>query len=937
MINLGIKTEYSFKRCFGHIEEMVNMCDEMALGIADEDNTFGHIQFSKHCLAKKIKPIFGVRLRVPFKEKQRTGQHYWTFLAANDEGLKEIYGLVDTAYRQFYFFPRLTIENVKSITKNVFILAPSVYMETLDKEFIDMIDYKMMTPYDTLPPDDGKSVAMQDNFYPKPEDKGIYELLSGAQKRADGYIHNFENRACDMHIVDGSQFETQAVNNTFYIAAQCNASITKAEMVKFKGGKDIVTLCIEGGNRLGLPLVHEYAERMNMELMMIAEKGYEDYFLIVADMMEYANKHMLVGPSRGSSAGSLVCYLLNITKIDPLKYGLLFERFIDVNRFDLPDIDIDFPDSKRQMVIQYLRDKYGEDNVKNLANINRLKAKSAIDLFGMGLTIPKADCETVKNAMIERSAGDARNAMCISDTFNDTEPGQEFISKYPQMGLVSRIENHAQHAGKHAAGIIVSNEPLINFGGVNSRDGIIMLDKRDAEEIELLKIDCLGLTTLSILEDAAALVGEDKDFYYDLPLDDEDTFKIFNDGRLNGIFQFEGQALKMLTKSFNVSEFDDLVAITALARPGALRSGGAAKFAKRKVHEDEPVYYGDKHEAITSNTLGIMVYQEQMMFLAKELADFSWMEISDMRKAASKSLGDDYFRKYEEKFIKGCEEFSGMSAADADLVWKDIQHAGSWIFNKSHAVAYGMISYFTAYMKANHPLEFFAASLNHARDEDSALRILRDGVENDGIEYTPVDSDDSDVFWTVVDGKLLGGLTNIKGIAEKKAKQILKIRKGKARWTPGILKMLDKPKTGFDILFPTQHLWGKFFSDPHKYGLPEPPCDIRNIDKSGDYTIIGRLIDRNLNDLNEYNKVQKRGHKLESETLYLNIIVEDDHDSIMCSIGRYDYERLGGRIIAEEAKVGEDWYLIKGKMGTKWRGISVNEILNLTKWSKDNA
>ena len=707
-------------------------------------------------------------------------------------------------------------------------------------------------------------------------------------------------------------------------------------MVKFSGGKNLRTLCKEGAERLGLQMNNTYLERVERELSMIEEKGYEDYFLLVADMLRYANKHMLVGPSRGSSAGSLVCYLTDITKIDPLKYDLLFERFIDINRFDLPDIDIDFPDSKRHMVIDYLHRKYGEDNVKNLANVNRLKAKSAIDLFGMGLSIPKGECDTVKNAMIERSAGDARNAMCIADTFNDTDPGKEFIANHPQMGLVSRIENHAQHAGKHAAGIIVSNEPLINYGGVNSRDGVIMLDKRDAEDINLLKIDCLGLTTLSILEDAAELSGKKRDFYYSLPLDDEATFKIFSDGRLNGIFQFEGQALKMLTKSIHVTEFDDLVAITALARPGALRSGGAAKFAKRKIGDEKPVYFGEKHQKITEPTMGIMVYQEQMMFLAKELADFSWMEISDMRKAASKSLGDDYFSKYEEKFIKNCQSFSGMTADEADAVWKDIQHAGSWIFNKSHAVAYSMLSYYTAYMKAHHQIEFYAASLNHARDDDSALRILRDGYENDGIRYTPVDPDLSEAKWTVVDGELLGGLCNIKGIAEKKAIDIIKRRKT-GSYTPGMLRMLEDPKTNFDILFPTKHLWSDLFDDPQSMGLSLPPTEIRDIEEPGEYMVVGRLIDRNLNDLNEYNKVQKRGHKLDDNTLYLNIIIEDDHDSIMCSIGRYEYERLNGRKIAQEAKVGEEWYLIRGKMSGSWRGISVNEILNLNEWRKDNA
>jgi len=322
-----------------------------------------------------------------------------------------------------------------------------------------------------------------------------------------------------------------------------------------------------------------------------------------------------------------------------------------------------------------------------------------------------------------------------------------------------------------------------------------------------------------------------------------------------------------------------------------------------------------------------------MMALARELANFTWMEIADLRMAASRSLGDDYFGKYEDQFVSQCMDHSNMSKADAELVWKDIQHAGSWMFNKSHAVAYGMLSYYTAYLKANHPLEFYAATLNNAKNEDSALRVLRDGVENDGIEYCPVDPDESEARWAVVDGKLLGGLCNIKGVAEKKAEVLLRARK-KQKWTDAQLRILDNPATAFDILFPTKHYWGHFFDDPAGQGLMTSPTLIKDIDKPGDYILIGKLIDRNLNDLNEYNKVIKRGHKLLEDTLYLNMIVEDDYDSIMCSIGRFDFHRLGGRVIAEEANVGEDWYLVKGSMKGNWRGITVDEILNLTEWSK---
>lgn len=939
MINLALKTEYSFKQCFGKLENLVNDCKESALGIADLDNTFGHIKFSKLCKEKNIKPVFGVRLRVvPTDSKIRTSQNYWIFIAKNDIGLKAIYRLVNKAYDQFYFFPRLFLSNIPNIIQDIYIICPLMTPPLLREESSahKRTNFKMITPFDVQEIRILHGVAIQDNFYPKGKDAEIYELLAGAQKRDDGYYYNFEQRVVPMHIVGDSHFNKEHILNTHIIAENCNANIEKAEMVKFESSQRISDLCMRGIRRLKLCATIEYVERLDRELTLIAEKGYEDYFLIVADMLEYANKHMLVGPSRGSSAGSLVCYLLDITKIDPIKFGLIFERFIDVNRMDLPDIDIDFPDSKRHLVIEYLHEKYGGDNVKSLANINRLKARSAIDLFGMGLMIPKEDCESVKEAIIERSSGDIRSSMCILDTFNETESGRKFIEQYPKMALTARIENHAQHAGKHAAGVIVSNKPLTNFGGINSRDDVIMMDKKDAEAIGLLKIDCLGLRTLSVLEEAAKLCGMHKDDYYKLPLDDAPTIQIFKDCRLNGIFQFEGQSLKMLTKSIEVKEFEDIVAITALARPGALGSGGAANFTKCKNGDIEPLYFGEKHKEITESTYGIMVYQEQMMRLAKELANFTWNEIADLRMAVARSLGDSYFGKYADRFITGCMEYSNMSEEDASLVWKNIEHAGSWIFNRSHAVSYAMISYFTAYMKANYPIEFLAASLNNAIDEDSAIRILRDGVENDGIKYISIDPDMSKASWSIVGKILLGGLMNIKGIGEKKAKAIIKAREGKGKFTPSMIKMLEDPKTAFDILFPTKHYWGHFFDDPLDNGLIESPTHIIDIDQPGPYTIIGKLIKKNLVDLNSYTKVQKRGHELTENTVYLNILVEDDHDSIMCSIGRYDYERLKGKEILEKAKEGEAWFLIKGKMSGSWRGLSVKEILNLSEWSKEN-
>jgi len=885
MINIALKTEYSFRQCFLHMEDIHKYVIDGVVGIADLDNTFGHVPLMKEAEKHGFKPIYGVRLRVSREEnrKRRTSQVYDTFIAKTDEGLIELYKLVARAWTNFYYFPRLYPEDVENLHSGLINLG-SIY----------------------------------ENYFPKSSDRAVYELLAGAKKRGTGYNYMFNNRAGPMHIIPQPYDD---------LAKECNAKIQQAEMVKWKGEFDLKILCLESKKMKGKM---EYMERLDYELQLIKEKGYEDYFMITADMIKFAKRSMLVGPSRGSSAGSLVCYLLDITEVDPIKHNLLFERFIDVNRFDLPDIDIDFPDKKRHEVFEYLVRKYGRGKVRTLGTVNKLKPKSAIGEFAQGLGIPKYETEAVKGAIIERSSGDARAAMRIGDTFDTTDPGKEFIEKYPEMRLVGSIEGHAAHSGKHAAGIIVATESLFNYGGINTRDDIMMMDKRDAEHIGLLKIDCLGLRTLSILEDTVAQIPSiSKRDVYNLPLDDEKAFGIFNDMRLNGIFQFEGYALQSLTRQMGVHDFEDIVAITALARPGALNSGGASRFVKYHIGQEEPRFYGAVHKTLTASTHGVTVYQEQMMEIAREIGRFSWEDVQTLRRASSKSLGDEFFGKFKKKFIEGAKE-TGLDQEQAEDVWNDISHSGSWSFNKSHAVSYGLISYWTAYFKAHYPLEFAIASLNNARGDEHAIKLLRDMIKHEGMEYLPVDPAKSGVNWQVIDGKLVGGLINVKGIGEKKAADFIRMREGKRPTTPSFWKMMENPETNFDVLFPTTHYWGKLFTDPRTYGLNKPPVPIETIDDPGEYMFVGCLVDRNLRDLNEYTFLKNRnGELIETDHLYLNMTVEDDTDSIICTINRWRFEELGGKVIAETGKVGEDWYLIKGKVQGAWRKITVNSITNL--------
>lgn len=940
MIHLGLNTEFSFKQCFGKMDDIVSYgASTGAVGVADLNNTFSHIYLEKQCRAKGIKPIFGVKLMVVQSPEEKVRGRFgavYTFIAKNQAGLQEIYELTTLSYEKFYYKAMIGIDDMLKVSQNVFVIAENV--ETTER--LDFIALSPRTPK-LITNLDIPKLAMSCNRYCTPQDKTVYQLLAGARRAGDGLSFNFNDQTYPQHILTTPEWyricgDEEAIANTHHLAAECDVEIPVAPMVSYNGTKTLDSVCRKGAIAKGVDLsLDPYKARYEREMTLIKAKDYTDYFLINHDMIIRAKKTMLVGPARGSSAGSLVCWLAGITEVDPIEHKLLFERFIDVNRFDLPDIDIDFPDKKRDRVIKQLIKEYKKENVCHIANINRLKAKSAINEFSMALSIPKYEAEIVKDSLVDRSGGDARAAQQAEDTLKSTEVGREFMERYPAMEAVFKGEGHATHAGKHAAGIIVCNEPINKFGSVNVRDGIIMMDKKGAEAKNLLKIDCLGLRTLSILEDCADLIGMDYKDYYTLPLDDQPAFEIFNQMRVSGIFQFEGNAMQMLCRQMGVQNFNDIVALTALARPGPLHSGAASLYIKRRTG-DEPVTYVCDHEGYikeTQDTQGVIVYQEQLMNLCRSCGNMSWEDVSEIRKAASKTMGKEFFDQYRQSFLKGAIEENKIDPKQASEMWENMMTFGSWGMNLSHSVSYGYISYWSAYMKRHHPLEFAAANLNNAKSHEASVRFLRDITENDGIEYLPVDADDSDVFWSIQSGKLVGGLTNIHGIGESKAKEIIRKRKSGIVVTPAMMGKLINPKTPFDTLYPCRDNFGHFYGgDYAQYGLNMPATLIGDVQEAGEYVVVGKVITKDLRDMNEYNELVKRGGRvLEKNNKFLKLIIEDDTGQIFTKISRFMFDKLGGSTFNETLSEGDSWVIIKGKLRDGWRAIEITAIHNLGK------
>lgn len=930
MIHLRLRTEFSFRRAYGRPEEVLDaLRSPEAAGICD-NGTWGHVTWWKACRARDVKPILGVEVLCvgePNERSRQTGPMIG-LIATGLKGLGELYRLMTVANQEgFYYVPRIGYDQVNSVSKNIIVLsganADLGALRDRENVWLEMTPGNRSWNRRVAREKGWKKVVTGNNLYPKTGDQEVYEILAGRNRRS---------RISGTHIQSREELELEIpeAKPSLFIAANEIAGLVdiselpQSVMVSEDWPKSLRDLCDEGITFRDLDWTKEYSDRMERELDLIEDKGFADYFQVIRDMVIVAKESgMLVGPARGSSAGSLVCYLLRITDVDPILHGLMFERFIDVSRSDFPDIDIDFPDKKRDEVIQHLRDKWGADRVGRIGTVMRYKPKSAIGDVARELNVPIWEVEDVKGTITDRSSGDERAAFGVSDALEDTDVGKALVKKYPGMRLAGVIEGHARQAGTHAAGILVTEQPLTAFATMN-RDGAAMVTKQDVKTLNLLKIDCLGLRTLSVLEDTLAQIGKDPDWLLSLPLDDADSFEVLNEEKYAGIFQFEGYALQALCRQMKVRNFDDIASITALARPGPLHCGAANEFVLRRIGEAKIEHIHPILSAATADTYGSVIYQEQVMTVCREMGQFSWAFVSSVRIAMSDSLGDEFFETHWQEFLKGAKN-QGVDPETARTIWDKICTFGSWAFNKSHAVSYGLISYWCVYLKAHFPLEFGAACLRNAKDNDQAIKILRE-LMNEGVPFTPVDPDHSGMEWEVHDGKLVGGLTNIKGIGPAKARDIIERRENGRPMTPGLAKALLDPETPFDRPFEARDRFGDMYENPEKYSVKSGGISfIQDIHEAGEYVFIGKLVQRKLRDMNEaFTVAQRGGRKIKGRTRFLNLVLEDDSGQIIGKITRDKYHRLGKPIV-EEMTTG-DYCLFKGIVRDGWR------IVYIKKW-----
>jgi DNA polymerase III alpha subunit len=932
---MRLRTGYSFRSAVGRIEEALERVDTPWAPITDRGSTFGFTKWNKACVSAGKRPLFGVEIAVsPEPTAKKVTRSYWTFIATSS--IAPINKIVAKATEQFRYEPLLSYTDLNWLPDGLLVFpGRSAIPELINPKLAGLHVFNSPGMPDRLldwaREKELPFVASSDNYYPAPDDRKLYEIICG---------YGASTQTFPMHILSEAELELhcgrEAMATAERLAASCSVELLPASLLKPEHPATLAEMCVEGAKRLGCDLERpEYAERLEKELRLIKEKNFEDYFYIIADLVDAAKKRMFVGPARGSSCGSLVCYLLGITTIDPIPFDLIFERFIDINRKDLPDIDIDFSDQRRHLVFKHLEERYGRERVARLGTVSLYKPKSAINETAAALGVPKWRTAQFTGSIIDRSSGDARALQAIEDTFKDTETGRKLLSDFPELKLAERLEGHPRHYGQHAAGVIVTERPVEEYVAIDIRANSTHCDKKDAEALNLLKIDCLGLTQLSILEDCLEMIGWSREKLMDYPLDDPKAFAVLNERRWSGIFQFNGSALQSIAQQVQITELEDIIAITALARPGPMASGGTQQWIERKNGRAPVTYLHPLFEDILSASLGIVVYQEQVMRVVREIGGFSWEDTSRIRKVMSDRKGAETFAREEAKFVKGATA-NGLSSDLSKEVWKALSQYGSWAFNRSHSVAYGFISYWCCVLKAYHPLEFAAATLTHiSNDEDGIvkqLKMLREMVK-EGYTYTPVDAKASTDKWVASNGRLIGPLTNIKGLGPKLLSEIMAAKASGAPLPKRAEKLLADPVTPIDDLEPVTNRIKALYPDGLETLniLTEPtPLEQCTCEGMGGRTVlvVCKVVDINPRNLNEPQLVAKRDGRMidEDKADFLNLVIEDDTDQMRATIWARKWDTCAKPII-ERGDGGNVLYALKGVMGDgDFRAIDVDRI-----------
>lgn len=828
-------------------------------------------------------------------------------------------------------------------------------------------------------------VATGDVHYPRPEQQDVYPLLHAiargggkntVEAQAQGWEYGIELTYHTAKQIRQSLRETglrkgeaaAAVAVSLEIAYRCDVVLPKLKELVFPsdipGPRLFRRLLTQGWAYRGFNALtgrerKVYRDRVRYELQLIESKGFIDYFLVVGDMVRWAKDNGIpVGPARGSAAASLVCYLLRITEVDPMLFPtLLFERFIDINRHDLPDIDLDFDDENRWRVREYLVSRYGAARVGNIGTFTMYRGKNSLESVARVYPkIPKWAVDNVKEKLIERSSGDLRGNATIEDTRAMFKDVDEVFTKYPELLQAQRLEGNIKGFSVHAAGLVVSQQPLTDSVAIYKRTNakgeilgeVLSVDKYDAEYLNVLKIDVLGLTTMGVIRIILEMIGKPLEFLYRLPLDDEVVYEGFRRNEVIGIFQFDGRAMRSVNREVKPDTFMEVCDINALARPGPLHSGAAAEYIMVKHGKKKPERHGGVIDHITEHTNYQIVYQEQILQVVREVGGFTWEEAALIRKLISKKQGEQAFNRMMSKFMDGAAK-KGVGEVVAARIWKQLVTAGAYAFNAAHCVSYGMLAYWTMWLKQHYPMEFYCASLRKYDPKTKGFDLLKEATSK-GIKILPPHPQLSGVTWTIEDGALRAGLTQVKGIGEKLAPQMVQWREegGRRRIKANDWSAYEElrgfgPKTTerieefcadedpFGVYHMTKTLakvraWLKANADDAGlFKAPHRSEDVPYEAKRGEYFWLGVVRDRNLKDIYELHR-SRTGEELNPEEVrepeYVNYCVitgEDETGPLVITVHRYGglYEKF--KDVIWSMSPDRDLLLVRGYKRAEYR------------------
>lgn len=850
-------------------------------------------------------------------------------------------------------------------------------------------------------------VATLDAHYTKPEEGDVQAILHNLrpgkrrtiedQYRSWGYdvpLAPLTDREIFQRLVGTGLTKKQAeqaIRNTRVIAERCNLRLPKVENLRFPLPPDVDDPAVlfrhvinEGWKYRGFDKLPEaerkrYIAKAKYEMGLIEEKGFVDYFLFVSDIVRWAKDYrgpeaptgIPVGPARGSAAASLVCYLMRITEVNPMHFPtLLFERFIDINRHDLPDIDLDFDDDLRYLIRNRLAELYGDDHVGNIGTWVKFKGKNSLDDVARVFRVPKDDVETVKKLLIARSSGDLRADSTVEDSIEMFPQVADIFDRNPNLHKASLLEGNYKGMSIHAAGLVVANGPLTDFCAIYSRTDpetgevteVVSLDKYDAEYLNAMKLDALGLMNMGLIRLALGYVGMSLSDMYAMDYEDPDIIRGFQENDLVGIFQFDGRAMRSVNQMVHPDNFTEVCDINALARPGPLHSGATAEYADVKHGRKNVRHWHPIIDDITEHTQFQVVYQEQILQVVRNLGGFSWEEAARIRKIISKKRGEQEFNRQRDKFIEGARA-NGMTADDAHDVFSMLATAGAYAFNAAHCVSYGMLAYWTMFFKRKYPEEFFAASLAKVDKGSKATRPKVMSLLNDTkrhgreVPIAPIDLTTADLRWQLTDDGIMPGLTQVRGIGVKTAQAIMEWREGiEGELDPNDLLQVNGigPKTveliqDFnesddpfnltllgDKLDGMRELLAEGVRDPREPAdapfvtlLPQPTHTSEEVPyerTAGNVPVVwlGVVRQRNLKDLWE-NHFSRTGQQLDRRKVkapdkdqWVVMTCEDDTDVLVVSVDRYKYPRFKERVW--DIALDEDLVLIRGhKMGIQAR------------------